>query len=404
MNIIISILGNIRIAEAIISYAIEQSEIIELREDINARVCVNGKDNNGRTVFHHCVCENNMELLTRITPLYKNETDGDSEGQTMLMLACEHSSIAIVQHILETMKVDRTVRDKQGRDALFHAVMSRRTAIVEYLLKDNVEFVNDKNGTNVLMLAAEARHLELIELLLSAKHNRTLVLRYDNHKRNVIHYCAMCKETVKTSQTANILELLHYYKADVDSANELDGATPVMFACKQSDVTLLKALLKKGAQPNSKDLKGFTPLHYCFQSSNPSLHCVRLLIDHGANINAMALHTNNNDSGTRNRNIEHNNKMFQPYSSVQCTGTTALMLASSNYAVTHIPIITCLLNAGADPFLQDEDGRDSLDMCPFEAQYVKAMMEQNGGNFIKQNLYLTLCMRVNVKINIIFCA
>ena len=44
-------------------------------------------------------------------------------------------------------------------------------------------------------------------------------------------------------------------------------------------------LLKRGANPNLKDINGFVPLHYGAESGN--MEIVKLLITHHANIDAV---------------------------------------------------------------------------------------------------------------------
>ena len=41
-----------------------------------------------------------------------------------------------------------------------------------------------------------------------------------------------------------------------------------------------------------------------------------------------------------------------------------------------------LLEAGADPVLQDIDGRDAFDFCEFDAEYVKELMRRKCGKLI----------------------
>ena len=47
--------------------------------------------------------------------------------------------------------------------------------------------------------------------------------------------------------------------------------------------------------------------------------------------------------------------------------------------VTSFLLTQTLLEAGADPVLQDCDGRDGFDYCPFNVEYVKALLRQHAG-------------------------
>lgn len=40
------------------------------------------------------------------------------------------------------------------------------------------------------------------------------------------------------------------------------GNTPIMWASRQNDTSILKLLIERGADVNAKDDKGFTALHF----------------------------------------------------------------------------------------------------------------------------------------------
>ena len=58
------------------------------------------------------------------------------------------------------------------------------------------------------------------------------------------------------------------------------------------------------------------------------------------------------------------------------------MLACQACAKSDISLLKFLLECGADPILQDVEGKDSFDYCPFDGEYVKALMREKAGRFI----------------------
>jgi ankyrin repeat protein len=69
---------------------------------------------------------------------------------------------------------------------------------------------------------------------------------------------------------------------DVNTKNAY-GHTPLDFALSRvqpNEVALLS--IAQGADPNTRNMKGFTPLHRA--AENGWIEIVRLLIEHGANI------------------------------------------------------------------------------------------------------------------------
>ena len=74
-------------------------------------------------------------------------------------------------------------------------------------------------------------------------------------------------------------------------ASETPSRTPLHYAAKSGHLICIRLLLKYGADPNSKDGDGYTPLHYLSQMFNPGSdrhdnlsQCVISLIECGANV------------------------------------------------------------------------------------------------------------------------
>lgn len=99
-------------------------------------------------------------------------------------------------------------------------------------------------------------------------------------------------------------------------------------AASEGDVKCVRELLKRGMNPNIKDRRGWTPLHYAVNAGHYDI--VWLLLDYGANPNSRA-------GGW--------------------TGLTPLHMAVRNQ---NYDIAKLLLDAGAKPDARDEWGRSPL--------------------------------------------
>lgn len=64
---------------------------------------------------------------------------------------------------------------------------------------------------------------------------------------------------------------------------------PLHYAAKKGNAEMVKTLVRKGANVNDKDNKGYTPLHYACSNGNPE--SVKILLEFGGDVNAK---TNNN--------------------------------------------------------------------------------------------------------------
>jgi hypothetical protein len=131
---------------------------------------------------------------------------------------------------------------------------------------------------------------------------------------------------------AAIVRLLLDQGANIESRDE-EGATPLMVAAEHGQSGVVRALLEKGADVEARDKYGFTALIgaacECAVIDMPeTLESMRLLLGKGANINAK-------------------NK----------TGTTALMAAASAGRTANIQL---LLDKGANIEAKDSHGDTAL--------------------------------------------
>ena len=306
-----------------------------------------GRDARGRTVLHHLVASGDEPTLRKMSKYYSADIDADEDGATLLMTACQRSRISILKYLVEELKVDVHSVDLRNRSALFYAVDSSNLTAVTYLLGHTKALLPDADGKTALIVTIPTGDILVTESLLKSRFGRAMIHELDNEGCNAAHYCAMLGKD-------SLVPLLVSYNCNMDIQDHL-GATPLMYACAGGHVNMVSLLLRNGATIDSQDKQCQGALHYCFRD-HPTLRCVKVLVNYGVDINTP-----------------------------DANGQSPLMLACLKCARSHISIVTYLLQRGADPFMQDVDGKDGLDHCPFDAAYVKGMMRKKGGkhNIIK---------------------
>ncbi|XP_068432563.1 ankyrin repeat and EF-hand domain containing 1a [Clinocottus analis] len=177
----------------------------------------------GTGVLHKAVSANNQELVSFLLSLGAHPNIQNKKGHTPAMLAAELGNYIILSLLVES-NADLTLKDTEGKGVLFYCIYPtrRHTRCLQVALKGQADFNNvSAEGIHVFQLmcgkAAECGPMCLITL------------------------CA---------------------GADPNATNQKTSVTSLMEATKAGSLQLVKAILKKGGNPNALDLKRNTAVHY----------------------------------------------------------------------------------------------------------------------------------------------
>ena len=119
--------------------------------------------------------------------------------------------------------------------------------------------VNDGSGRTVLHLACQNGQLkavQMIEIHLDSEKLQEIYEICDNKGNTPLHLaCQSQKEIV-------VLHLVDKRRASVDTRNKLNGEAPIHVAAQSNSIKIVDILLERGANIESRDTSGCTPLHH----------------------------------------------------------------------------------------------------------------------------------------------
>ena len=173
----------------------------------------------------------------------------------------------------------------------------------------------DYEGVTPLMYAAGYGQLQAVKYLLAKGADPSL---QSNKGCNLLHWALQGGDPV-------IIELMLSHVPSIDSRIK-GGVTALMIAALHGRLQAVQYLLEKGADPSLHSNSGWNLLHCASQGDNS--YIIELMLSHVPSIDS--------------RNNE---------------GVTALMIAA---AQGNLQAVQCLLEKGADPSLQDNDGWNLL--------------------------------------------
>jgi ankyrin repeat protein len=159
---------------------------------------------------------------------------------------------------------------------LYYAALCGFADLVEQLMAKHPQDVNTIGGLYMTpaVAALAGRHFELAKVL---HRNKSSVEPKGIVENTPLHSAAFYGDL-------EMVQVLLEFEVDVDTKNRV-GHTPLFYASAhghRNDARVARLLIARGADPNSRDVKGSTPLHQA--SMYGRIEIVRLLIEHGADV------------------------------------------------------------------------------------------------------------------------
>eukprot|EP01122_Echinamoeba_exundans_P013977 TRINITY_DN6229_c0_g1_i1.p1 TRINITY_DN6229_c0_g1~~TRINITY_DN6229_c0_g1_i1.p1 ORF type:complete len:781 (-),score=153.69 TRINITY_DN6229_c0_g1_i1:97-2439(-) len=287
---------------------------------LDAGANIEAPDQNGWTALHIAASKGNDAIVDLLLSKGASINATTIANQTPLLMAACNGHIAVVRRLISA-NADTKIRVASSHEsALIYAVQNGHNTIAKELITYDAELLTlaTVSGATPLHVAVQVDRKDMVELLLDAGANvnakkgdgdsplhiacllnRVGLISYlierganlsakNNYGATVLH-SACSRKRLET-----VLELLRC-GASV-SIRDNDGLTPFHTLCssfvtiedqdnsdpsKTVEIQIANALIKAGAEINSPDRVGGTPLHHCVCKKEHA-HLLKFLLEKGA--------------------------------------------------------------------------------------------------------------------------
>ncbi|XP_063803653.1 ankyrin repeat and SOCS box protein 2 isoform X2 [Pseudophryne corroboree] len=247
--------------------------LVEYRADVNHRC------NQGWTALHEAVARNDLDIIDILVKGGAKIEAKNCYGITPLFVAAQSGQLDALRYIVKC-GADINTQANDNASALFEACKNGHNHIVEFLLSQGADAnKHNKDGFLPIHIASKKRDNDQIVSMLIPVTSRTRV------KRSGISPLHIAAER----NNDDILEELINAGYDVNFTLSFDRArlyedrrsTALYFAVMNNNFNTTQMLLEAGSNPN---IDIINPLLISIRQG--CLTTMKMLLDHGANINA----------------------------------------------------------------------------------------------------------------------
>jgi ankyrin repeat protein len=356
-----------------------------VRALVQQHVDVNAPDADGTTALHWAVRHDDLETVDVLIRAGAGSNVANRYGVTPLVLACTDGNSAIVERLLQA-GADPNTSVPGGETVLMTAARTGNVEVLKMLLARGADLNarESTRGQTALMWAAAEGNASAVALLVGAGADLNArshgpqgagptVAKGANQPRRLgsaddeVLNDAVSRDYARRGRIDDYTPLLFAVRAGrLDAVRALldaganvnetagDGASALVIAAVNAHWELGASLLDRGADPNAA-AQGWAPLHQVIRTRTlnigqfphpvptgrlSSLDLARMLIDHGANVNAPM---------TRD--------FRDGYRYARRQGATPLLLAARG---ADFQMMRLLAANGADPRVTDTAHSDAL--------------------------------------------
>ena len=357
--------------EARVADAVEKQDAAAVLALLAQKADVNAAQADGTTALMWAVRQDDAELVDRLLRAGAKVSAANRYDITALNLACVNGNPAMIELLLKA-GADANASGPEGETALMTVAHTGNVDAAKVLLAHGakVDARESWRGQTALMWAAAQSHPAMVRELLAHGADVNARSAQQEWKRQVtaeprekwMPQGAMTPLLFAARQGClECVQILAEKGADLN-ASDLEGVSPLLLALINGHYDVAGFLIGKGANVNAADKTGRTPLysavdfHTLPASNRPapreidntlsSMDIVKMLIEHGANVNAQL-----------ERQQPYRTKLDRGDDTMFGAGTTPLLRAAK---AGDTEVVRLLLAKGADAKLTTRTGINPL--------------------------------------------
>jgi ankyrin repeat protein len=351
--------------------AAQNRDMNTVRALVRQRTDVNAAQPDGTTALHWAAHWNDLETVKLLLSAGANVKAINRYGATPLSEAVVTGNTAMVETLLNAGASANTLTTADGETVLMTAARAGNTEAVKILLDRGAE-VNAREkykGQTALMWAAAERHTDIVKLLM--QHGADWKVRSVDRETKPPRLSAA--SSISPIARGGFTALAFSAReGDIPTATamldggadvnygDIDNTSALVVAIMNKQFTFAKFLLDRGADPNTVDAYGRTPVYAIVDIKNedwstlpnrktddptPAVDILKAFLAHNAKLDTPLTKPLPGRSGMDSGDTSLN------------AGATALMRAARSADVVTMRL---LLEKGADPKLTTADGNNAL--------------------------------------------